>query len=297
MRFCISFIGHGPGAVTLNDYRAVITDGLQQLGHEVLFSPDRLARDAMNIVFEAFQEPLLAHLRENRPDFLIVATEHPSILADGTIRLNQRTDPEFLARSAGLVEAVKLSKGVFTLWPSSEEWYRQYAPCSYWEFGYSEALAAEYAAAATGEPDLDYSFAGVLTDYRIAILDRLQQAGLTVGHIPGLRPVAERNRLIMRSKRVLCLRQNETWPMGSASRVAGALHAARLPVQECVPVETRPCDLVSQPEPGRNFIDHCRYLADRSWDVSARVLASEYRDRMPCRLTMERALDGVMASA
>jgi hypothetical protein len=245
----LSLFNHGVGARSLQDMRHFLLDGLQGLGYDVTWG-ERLETGRLNILWEYFSEDFSRRLLDSNVEYAIIATEVPHKRPEsGALLLNNRSDLDWPLRSSQLPKVLEKAQFVWSLDPRPESLavWREYAPTSYLGVGYSPSLHAAMKEVDI-EPDLDFAFTGVPTDYRVSILNELRKK-TALGYQPGLLTFEQRNIMLRRAKCNLALRLDKDWPLPSYTRIMSLLHAERLAISDVTPWCSAPADLVPQIEP------------------------------------------------
>lgn len=245
----ISVFNHGVGARSLVDMRVFLTDGLSALGYDVTFG-ERIESGRLNLLFEYFSSDFGRRLLDSGATFGIIATEVPMRNEQGVFLFNGgRTDLDWGMRASQFQIVAEKAEFIWAMDPREETlaMYRQFAPTSYLGVGYSSSLHQAMRSIDI-EPDLDFAFTGVVTEYRVQILDRLRKKA-AVGYEPGLLTFERRNLMLRRAKCNLALKLEQGWPLPSFTRIMSLLHAERMALSDVTDWCSAPADLVPQIEP------------------------------------------------
>jgi hypothetical protein len=188
---------------------------LDHCGHDVIVETNRIRKGAVHLVFGAhiLSYEQAKELRDATDGRLIwVQTE---MLGEQSIQPN-----------ADHQSNLSLGLGCIDLFQENLGRYNEKVRCSAWTYGPSSALAAPYL---KPKKIYDASFIGSITPYRLRILNRLLECGLTV-HAPFSMPHHERDRLIKSSHVALSLPYSENhiytpWPRISLAQSLGVTAA------------------------------------------------------------------------
>jgi hypothetical protein len=163
---------------------------------------------------------------------------------------------------------------------------RQRAPASFIELGYSDRLVPT----SSEEPQIDFSFTGIVTPHRQRTLEALQQHTEVVWHRT-LLPLAERDALFATTRINLSINKTLDWQMPSPTRVGMALLSKRGIALDGTPQQTRQSSLVDSCPPGMNFVDFALQRLRQDWRSAAEIAFERYRSELPMKGIMERVLD------
>ena len=269
------------GKATLSDMIQWFEAGLTALGHDVTIG-DRLAPGAVNLVWEYFSPGQGQWLRESGVVYGIVGTEIP----DGS-GFNWRRDGDWSKRWQSFKEAAAGARFIWSMVESAVPDYASFAPTAYMELGFSERLVPYEA---RWDPEYDFGFFGVITPHREDVLAKIARH-YTVRTPAKLLPPGELSAFIARCRIGLCFKQSPEWPIPSPTRLGRLLHAKRGIACEYVPVATRQGSLVPIASPDADFADFCLERLNGPWRRDAEDALERYRNLMPMRQIMERALD------
>ena len=221
------------GKATLLDLIDAIGGMLVDLGHTVSRDDDSLmTAPAVNVVFEAFNRPIVRVLRDaRRQGFRVVVVATESVngwwALNGMIR-----SPEMRKRRRWLPGALKEAAAVWCLVPGQAVVLKRWCANAHdIELGLSESrLAALAGAQAQGkaEPEALFCFHGGLTRRRAAVINAFRHGGINV-LVPETEygPLDERNDIIARAMVSLALKPARNWRLVSNSRIQAALHCGR----------------------------------------------------------------------
>jgi len=282
VNFHLAVGNHGPGRATLRDPVTWVAAGLSENGHQVTWSEQNLANDALNVLWEHFPPDFARFLVGSGVSYGIIATEIP----DGA-GFNGRRDTDWTDRWAGFKIAAAHAKFIWCMIEETVPAYAEFAPAAFLELGFTECLVAK---APRPNPTHDFSFTGVATGHRRAILDRLARTASVVS-TDGL--LLYDNQLqVLRSGRIaLALRQSPEWRWPSPARLGMLLHQ-RIPVAaEYTPTTDPVSRLIPNPGPDQDFAEWALERLELA-DLQAQAddALEMYRTR-PMRDCVARALD------
>ena len=272
MQVHLCLFNHAVGVRSLMDLRVFLMDAFAEMGIDATWG-ERLDPDRFQLFIEYFAGDFAQRIQESGVEYGIIATEFPSKHPEtGTFRFNERYDNDWAGRAVGFLKVAEKAKFILSLDPRPETLalYGEFAPTRYLGVGYSPTLRAEMERLEC-EPDLDFSFTGPATQYRVDILNQLSKKHV-VGWVPGLLSFTQRNQMLMRSRCNLCLKLTPDWPLPSFTRLMAVLHAKRPAIAD-VTSHHAPSQLVVQ----RGDIADIRWpieLYDPAQALDA--LASEY---------------------
>ena len=280
IHFCLGNI-NSLGRLTLYDMIQWFDAGLRELGHEVTIG-DRLAPNAINLIWENFLPEHAQALRESGATYGIVGTEIP----DG-VGFNWRREESWTVRWTSFPGVARQASFIWSMVEGSVPDYSRFAPTHYMELGFSEHLVS---CEAHWDPEFDFGFYGIVTPYRQEVLDKLTRY-FKIHTANKILPPSEMLAFIARCRIGICFRQSPQWPIPSPTRYGRLLHSRRGIAAEYVPVPTRQSSLVPMAPPGADFFAYCRDRMSGSWKSEAEEAYERYRALLPMREIMERALD------
>jgi len=265
----------------LYDQIRLFEAGLSALGHNVSIG-DRIAPNAVNLMWENFRPGQARLLRESGVVYGIVATEIP----DGS-GFNWRRDDSWGTRWDSFPE---VSKGAAFIWALVEQGlptYSQFAPSAYLEIGCSDRLVP---AEAHLDPEFDFAFFGQINAYRQSVLDAIGRHSKVRTPRKILMP-GELSTFIGQCRVAICFRHSPNWPVPSATRLGLILHARRGVAAEYTPVSTRQSSIVPMAPKDANFPAFCLEQLTPSWRRDAENAYERYRALLPMERLMEKILD------
>ena len=288
----ISLFNHGIGSRSLRDMCLFLTDGLSALGHDVTIG-ERLEAGRLNIIFEYTTQDIAQRLLDSGVEFGIIVTEVPMKHPEsGAMLLNGRTDLDWPIRASQLPKVAERAAFLWSLDPRPETMavWRQFAPTSYLGVGYSPSLHKAMQAVQC-EPDLDFVFTGVPTDYRLGVLDALRKKAV-VGYQPGLLTFEQRNVMLRRARCNLALKLEKDWPLPSYTRIMSLLHAERPALADTTAWCSPPAEMVVQIEPEALCADPYGVLA-APFPMSPQDALRHLADTRPAHKVVAEAWDGL----
>lgn len=151
---------------------------------------------------------------------------------------------------------------VWTTVPHNVEVLGRHCPAAFIEFGYSPLLAR----ASAPPPDIDFSYFGLINEYRQATLEKLSKyfSILTPGRLIAR---AERDAITARTKFSLVLKQTAEWPLPSASRLCSILHLGGVALRDWTPVQTVQSSMVPMPASDDDFAEYCHAMVRQDWEA------------------------------
>ena len=287
MKFHFSMVNHNSiGKKTLYDMYYWISAGLRSLGHDVSFSPDRLKTDCINVLWEHFTPEMAKAMDKSNFRFGIIATEIPSPFG-----FNNRTEHAWQLRWEGFHKIASKAEFIWTTVPQAFEFYNQFAPTSFVEFGWDQSLVPVWIDQKMEEFKFDFCFLGIINDYRMSILKKLEKHA-KVYYSERLLDWEETNEVIQHSKIGLGLKQNETWSIPSPTRIGRFLMAKRGFAHDWTPLRTKQARFVSFNLENRDFCDYALEMLSKDWRVEAEIAFDRYRDELPMKSVMKEVLGG-----
>lgn len=284
--FCLA--NHDPvGRATLQDMFVWLEAGLTELGHRVSTSPVNVERAAINIFWENFLPGWGTKIRETEVRYGILATEIPD--GDG---FNWRRDDPWPDRWRGFPAAAAGASFIWTMVEETVPFYSRFAPTAYVELGFSEKLIPHLT---TDHPDIDFSFFGLRTPYRLAVVEKLRQHA-RVEWPEGFLSAEQVNDLISRSRIGLSFKQSDQWPVPSPTRLGRLLMARRGIAAEHTRTLTRQGSLVPVCPEGTGFAEFAMARLGSNWRRDAEDAMERYRLEMPMSEITERILEGTVAA-
>jgi len=275
---------------TLVDMFRWLRAGLEELGHEVTFSTDALSSTAVNVVWEAFSPESGAELSASGLKYGMIVTEFMDGTGfnKGTPQSDQvdRRDEAYSRRWLGFQAAASRASFFWSMVESNVGTLRHRAPASFIELGYSDRLVPTV----NEEPQIDFSFTGILTPHRQRILEALEKRAELVWH-RRLLPLEERDALFAATRINLSINKTLDWQMPSPTRVGMALLSKRGIALDRTPQQTRQSRLVDSCPPGMSFVDFALERLNQDWRSAAEVAFERYRSELPMKSIMERVLD------
>ncbi len=275
------------GRSTLTDMADWFDAGLSELGHRVTFSDNLVETGAVNIFWERFRPGMGEAIASSGIIFGIVATEIPDGYA-----FNFREEPEWKVRFDSFHEVAKRASFIWTMIESTLPFYSQFCPSAYMELGFSEFLIPRYL---NERPEHDFSFFGLRTPHREAVVERLRKHANVLWPENFLSP-EQVGELIGKSKIGLSFKQSAQWPIPSPTRLGRLLMAKRGVAAEHVPVATRQGELAGICPESSDYTKYALALLNSDWKGSADKAFESYRTQMPMRDIMERILDCTVQS-
>lgn len=264
------------------DMQDWIRAGLEDLGHRVTMSATRVDPSAINIFWEDFDPDFADQLRSLDVAYGIFATE----VADGG-GFNNRREPEWVERYRVFPEVAKRAQFIWTTVESSVDFYKEFAPTSFVEFGFSPKLVR----ISTEVPYFDFSFFGLRTPHRESIIGRLRKAGCKVVWPSFLLEQKDLFQLIDQSKVGLSFRQSGAWPIPSPTRLGRYMHAKRVIACEWTPQHTRQSQILRHPQESDEIVEFVFSLLRSDLRAEALRVFEDYRERLPMKRVMETVLD------
>ncbi|QJX01126.1 hypothetical protein [Frigoriglobus tundricola] len=264
--------------------------GLEELGHEVTLSHDKLSPSAVNVVWEGFTPEAGAALRASGLRYGIIVTEFMDGTGfnKGTPRSDQpdRRDETYRKRWLGFEAAAGRASFFWSMVESNLPALRARAPASFVELGFSERLVP-----APGEnPHIDFSFTGILTPHRQRVLEALEKRARVIWH-GTLIPIEERDRLFRATRINLSINKTTDWQMPSGTRVGLALLSKRGIALDGTPQQTRLSGLVESCPADTDFVEFALDRLHGDWQSASETAFDRYRAELPMKAVMERALD------
>jgi hypothetical protein len=275
---------------TLLDMFRWLQAGLEELGHEVTFSNESFSPCAVNVVWEGFSPENGEELSNSGLEYGIIVTEFMdgSGFNKGTPQSDQadRRDAAYNQRWRGFQAAAGRAKFFWSMVESNVDTLRQRTPASFIELGYSHRLEP----ASSAEPEIDFSFTGILTPHRQRILEALERRAELVWYRT-LLPLAVRDALFAATRINLSINKTVDWQMPSPTRVGMALLSKRGIALDRTPQQTRQSSLVDSCPPGMDFVDFALERLSQNWRLAAEMAFERYRSELPMKGIMERVLD------
>lgn len=279
---------------SLSDHVIWLTAGLEDAGHEVEFGGDNIKRDHLNIMWEHFIESYPEMWTQTFGEdvkFGIIVTEH----FDGE-GFNFHRGEGWKQRWSNFAKMAEKAAFLWTYFESDVAALgkRFGKPVALLELGFTEKLVIPKAPQAF----IDFSFFGSQNVHRFAILDRLQTRGYKIYCPAGIVDRNAINALITHTKINIDAKGPNRIPMPSTARIGRILHASRGIAMEYVPQSTpRPSCFVEMCGEKEDFIDYCERIFHSDWQKKADATFELFRQAMPMRSCVERALDLVHAGA
>lgn len=289
MKFHFSMINHNStGKKTLYDMYYWFSAGLRSLGHPVSFSPDRLKKDAINVLWEHFTPEMAEAINESNFRFGIIATEIP-----GPFGFNNRTESAWQLRWEGFHKIAHKAEFIWTTVPQAIQFYKQFAPTSFIEFGWDQSLVPVWVDQKNEDFKFDFCFLGIINDYRMSILKNLEKHA-KVYYSEKLLDWEQTTEIIQHSKIGLGLKQNESWSIPSPTRIGRFLMAKRGFAHDWTPLRTEQARFVSFNQENRDFCDYALEILNKDWKAEAEAAFNRYRDEFPMKSVMKEALNRTM---
>jgi hypothetical protein len=275
---------------TLLDMFLWLQAGLEEHGHEVTFSDDKLSPTATNVVWEGFSPENGAELSTSGLKYGIIVTEFMDGVGfnKGTPQSDEldRRDGAYRRRSQGFRAAASRASFFWSMVESNVVALREQAPSSFVELGFSDRLVP----VVSEEPHIDFSFTGILTPHRQRILESLEKRANVVWH-RALLPLAERDKLFVATRINLSMNKTADWQMPSPTRVGKALLCKRGIALDRTPQKTRQSRLVDSCPEMMDYVDFAMQHLKRNWRSAAESAFERYRSELPMKRIMERILD------
>ena len=234
------------------------------------------------MVWECFRPSMAAQLHKTHLPFGIIATEIP----DGA-GFNGRREPDWRARYTSFGDVARRASFIWTMVESTVPYYAQFCPTAFVELGYSDRLIPSDS---NVEPDVDFSFFGLSTPYRIEAVERLRRHAKVVWPT-GFLSAPDVRRLISRTRVGLNFKQSANWPVPSPTRLGRFLMARRDLASERTEVPTRQGEIIGMPPANEDFVEFALDRLRSDWRVRAERALASYRESMPMRTIMESVLD------
>jgi hypothetical protein len=258
----------GTAKGTLLDMYFWLQAGLQDLGHEVTYSDDSRQPSALNVVWEGFSPESGEQLRTSDLRYGLIVTEFMDGMGfnKGTPQSDQadRKDEAYRRRWQGFQSAASRARFFWSMVESNVAGLRQQTPASFIELGYSDRLVPP-----TGEdPQIDFSFTGIITPHRQRILEALEKRAQVVWHRI-LLPLAKRDQLFLATRINLSPNKTIDWQMPSPTRVGKALLTKRGIALDRTPHRTRQSSLVDCCREGMNYVDFALERLNQDWRLTA----------------------------
>lgn len=270
------------GRSTLSDMMDWFNAGLSELGHKVTSSDHSVEAGAINIFWERFGPGMGETIASTGVTFGIVATEIPDGFA-----FNYRREPEWKVRFDSFAEVAKRASFIWTMVESTAPFYSQYCSTAYMELGFSERLIPRY----IGEhPEHDFSFFGLRTPHREALVERLRRNSEVFWPDKFLSP-NEVGELIGKTKIGLSFKQSAQWPISSPTRLGRLLMAKRGVAAEFVPIATRQSQIAGICPESSDYAEYALELLHSDWKARAEHTFDAYCSRMPMSAIVEQILD------
>lgn len=245
-------------ASSLVDWVSGLCAGFMENGFRVSHG-EQVPDDAIVLVFEGTYPPpeMLESMRGRGPVGCIVT----EILSqdrfydqmnywDGKARLHafERNLPHF--------------DFVWSTVPQNVELIEGRCPTAFLEFGYSPLLAG----ISMSPPEIDFSYFGLVSPYRQAVLAELSRFFKIVA--PGrLISRQERDAIVSRTKFNLALKQTSDWPLPSATRLGSILHLEGAVLRDWTPIQTAQSSLVPMPTRDDDFVEYCHEMTKQDRDT------------------------------
>lgn len=287
MWFHFCTFNHDPvGRSTLVDMADWFEAGLTDLGHRVTFSDTQVEPGAINLFWECFSPGMGAQIRKTGVKYGIIATEIP----DGNA-FNWRTEPHWRERFDAFFEAASRASFIWTMVESTVPFYSRFCSTAFMELGWSEKLIPPYI---NTEPEVDFSFFGLKTPYRIDTIERIRKY-THVEWPDNFLSAADVGRLIGRTRVGLNFKQSEQWPIPSPTRLGRFMMAKRDLASEYTEVATRQGEILGMAPHGQDFVDFALDRLNSNWKERAERSFEDYRNKMPMRKIMESVLDKTLS--
>lgn len=285
---------------SLSDHVIWLTAGLEELGHTVKFGEGNLLRksEGFNIMWEHFIESfpeMFQQVNDTVKDdpfkFGIIVTEH----FDGE-GFNFHRGEGWKQRWNNFAKMAQQADFLWTYFESDVQRLaeRFNKPTALLELGFTEKLVIPKAPQAF----IDFSFFGSQNVHRFAILDRLQTRGYKIYCPSGIVERRAIDALITHTKINIDAKGPNRIPMPSTARIGRILHARRGIAMEYVPQNTpRPSCFVEMQGKEEDFIDYCERIYHSKWQEKADQTFEIFKQTMPMKRCVERALDLVNGAA
>jgi hypothetical protein len=299
VRFHFCAYNHGDfGRQTLVDMFRWLRAGLQELGHEVTYSPDTADPSAVNVLWEFFVPVEVGErLAASDLTYGLIVTEYMDgvgfNIGSPLSAAADRRDEAHRIRGEGFRAAARSAKFFWSMVESNVVPLRELAPASFVELGYADSLVPKL----TEEPTIDFSFTGILTPYRAKILEKLEERAVVVRPKSlALLSVEERDALFWTTRINLSPNKTDNWQMPSPVRVGMALLAKRGIALDRTPQQTRQSRLVESCPEGMSFVDFALSQLGGNWREAARIAFDRFRSELPMKEITERILEESLAS-
>jgi len=304
MHFKIVYGNHYNFGLSVSHTLMMLKHGLEDLGHRADIEKD-LQPGFVNILIENFTNDYIATLEEQwTPDtrLIVIGTE---IVTDGTFnnfstdsgdtghpwdrRLdNYRNRPVLNERFRNFLSLAPRMDAVWHLAFQQVEPFKAHLPdtvVNYVAHGYTDRCAT-VRQLPDSEKDIDVFYSGSMTRYRAAILEELENAGFKMGVTHQMTAPFHRDDLVARSKLAINIRQDESWPYESNSRLYYHIVNDSVVLTEACPDSSDLHDYA--PEISGSVVDF----------VAAQLALGDFTDRAVAqreRLAKARPMAGVLA--
>lgn len=270
------------GKGTLYDMFCWFRAGLLELGHKVTISQNAVDPSAINIFWENFYPDMGKIIQRTKITYGIIATELPDDQG-----FNWRRERTWIYRWQGFPEVAKNASFIWTMIEQTIPFYSQFCPTAFVELGFSKLLIPKISHV---KPDIDFSFFGLRTPYRIEITEQLKKYAKVVWPEHFLSHV-EVAQLISRTKIGLSFKQSPEWPIPSPTRLGRFLMAKRGIVLEETPIMTKQSQLVPKIPANSSFIDFALSRLNNDWKQDAEHAFNAYQSTLPMKNIMEEVIE------
>lgn len=304
MHFKIVYGNHYNFGLSVSHTLLMLKHGLEDLGYRADVEKD-LQPGFVNIIIENFTDDYVATMESQWSPgtrLIVIGTE---IITDGTFnnfstdsgdtghpwdrRLdNYRNKPVLSERFRNFLNLAPRMDALWHLAFQQVEPFRAQMPntiVNYVAHGYTDKCAT-VRQRPENEKDIDVFYSGSMTRYREGIFDQLRRAGFKLGVTHQMTAPFHRDDLVARSKLAINIRQDESWPYESNSRLYYHIVNDSIVLTEACPAAS---DLHAfAPEISG---DVCDFVADQLalGDFTERAVAVRER------LAAERPMAGVLA--
>lgn len=276
------------GRNSLYDMVEWLVAGLTDLEHHVTVG-DTIAPQAMNIIWDNFRHGDERLVANGGFRFGLIATEIPT-----GATFNWRDEPPWPERRQAFEAVAPHAQFIWSTVEDSVPQYQRFAPAGYLELGFSERMIDPICS--TAKPRFDFAFYGLLTPYRVSILEKLRRHCDIIVPETFLEGKAI-NKFIASAKIGICFKQSPSWPIPSPTRVGRLLHARRGIAAEFAARPTRVGQLIPMAGETADFAEFCLERLQEPWKLRADAALERFRATMPMRLILEKLLDTTLGPA